>query len=239
MTSTRRQATGVPPVGGFVAVIGIAFVVLAGVTIRFIWQDKPLPVDLWWHDAMAAHRNGVADTIARFLNTAGGTLSMTLVTAVVVVLLLVARQRRQALIVAVTVALASGLCTGLKVAIARPRPLDGIVDFGTDSFPSGHTTTAAALAIAIALAFPRVWSWALAGVWVAGMALSRTYLLVHWSSDVIAGAVLGASVAVLMAAVLGKALASQSRLHGSLRKPSLADRSFLGNEQVTTETLSS
>ena len=71
------------------------------------------------------------------------------------------------------------------------------------------------------------------------MALSRTYLPVHWSSDVVAGAVLGASVALLMSAVLGKALAGHSRLDGSLRKPSLVDRSFLGNEQATTETLSS
>ena len=56
--------------------------------------------------------------------------------------------------------------------------------------------------MAIALAFPQVWSWVLAAVWVPLMAVSRTYLLVHWATDVLAAAVLGASVALIVAAVV-------------------------------------
>jgi undecaprenyl-diphosphatase len=56
--------------------------------------------------------------------------------------------------------------------------------------------------VAIALAFPQVWSWVLASVWVPVMALSRTYLLVHWATDVLAAAVLRASVALIVAAIV-------------------------------------
>jgi undecaprenyl-diphosphatase len=42
----------------------------------------------------------------------------------------------------------------------------------------------------------------LAAVWIPLMAVSRNYLLVHWLSDVIAGAILGASVAFVVAALV-------------------------------------
>ncbi len=234
----KVQTPGVSPKGAFFGVLGITLVVLTGSLIRFAWQNRPTPIDVWWHDLMASQRNGVADWVAQFLNTFGGTLSMTLVTAAIVAMLLVAGKWRQAITIGLTVALASGICTVLKIVIARPRPLDGVVDVGLDSFPSGHTTTAAALTFAIALAFPQIWTWALAGVWVSSMALSRTYLLVHWSSDVLAAAVLGASVALLVAAILTAVFQDRSQSRDSLKKPSLVDPSFLGNERASTETLS-
>jgi undecaprenyl-diphosphatase len=102
----------------------------------------------------------------------------------------------------------------IKMSVARPRPLDGVVDAGSDAFPSGHTTTAAAVTIALLIAFPRVWAWVLAAAWIPLMAISRNYLLVHWLSDVIAGAVLGASVALV---VSGITRAATSRI---LKEPS-------------------
>lgn len=201
MNSLNRPS-GTPRVAAFFGVLGLTFVVLTGVFIRSMWQNQPLPIDSWWHDLLAAHRNALADASARFLNVVGGTWSMAAVTALLIAVLLLRRRWREALRIGATVAVASGACTALKLLIARPRPLDGIVDAGSDSFPSGHTTTAAALTVAIALAFPHVWSWALAAVWVPVMAVSRTYLLVHWATDVLAAAVLGASVALIVAAIV-------------------------------------
>ena len=201
MNSLNRPS-GTRPVGAFFGVLGLTFVVLTGVFIRSMWQNQPLPIDSWWHDLLAAHRNALADASARFLNVVGGTWSMVAVTALLIAVLLLRRRWHEALRIGATIAVASGACTVLKLLIARPRPLDGIVDAGSDSFPSGHTTTAAALTVAIALAFPHVWSWVLAAVWVPVMALSRTYLLVHWATDVLAAAVLGASVALIVAAVV-------------------------------------
>lgn len=94
----------------------------------------------------------------------------------------------------------------IKLVIARERPVSPRVDpFGT-SFPSGHTSYAAATAVAVVLlaADDRPVSpaaWAAAAAVITGMAWSRTHLQAHWLSDVIAGAALGAGVSLATFAV--------------------------------------
>ncbi len=178
----------------------LALVVAAGLAFRAT-GGAPTLVDTWWHDVLASNRSPVAEAIARALNVVGGTLVMTLVTAALVLVLLIARRWHAAIIVVVAVPLASGAESLIKLVIARPRPPDALLDLSTTSYPSGHTTTAAALTIALvlALAVTRAWAWALAAAWTLAMALSRTYLLVHWMTDVAAGVLLGASIAVLVA----------------------------------------
>ncbi|EAR23975.1 Phosphoesterase, PA-phosphatase-like protein [marine actinobacterium PHSC20C1] len=212
------------PRGALIGASGVILVALSGLVVRFVWQNRPTVVDTWWHDLMAAQNNGAVDVTARFLNSFGGTVSMSLVTAVIVGVLLVAKKWRESIIIGLTVVLASGVSTVLKILIARPRPIDGVVGVGLDSFPSGHTTVAAALMVALAFAFPRVWTWAVAGIWITSMALSRTYLLVHWISDVLAAAVLGASMALLVSALFTSVHAGRHSAGSSL-KMSVRERS--------------
>ncbi|MEW2447901.1 phosphatase PAP2 family protein [Streptomyces parvulus] len=63
----------------------------------------------------------------------------------------------------------------------------------TTSFPSGHAASAAAFATGVALESP-AWGAAVAPV-AAAVALSRVYTGVHFPSDVVAGAALGAGAA--------------------------------------------
>ncbi|GHI29723.1 hypothetical protein Sdagh_14530 [Streptomyces daghestanicus] len=63
----------------------------------------------------------------------------------------------------------------------------------TTSFPSGHAASAAAFATGVALESP-AWGAAVAPV-AAAVALSRVYTGVHFPSDVLAGAALGAGAA--------------------------------------------
>ncbi|HTR73346.1 MAG TPA: phosphatase PAP2 family protein [Solirubrobacteraceae bacterium] len=89
------------------------------------------------------------------------------------------------------------LNTAIKLAVRRPRPrLPGLPPLtGTPtqlSFPSAHASTSfAAAGLYARLGLPAPLLYALAG----GLALSRLYLGVHYPSDVLAGAGLGAVVA--------------------------------------------
>ncbi len=89
-----------------------------------------------------------------------------------------------------------------KAIVDRPRPPGQMLEAHGSSFPSGHASYAAATSIAIVLLFSRPGRrrrhlWVIAVVVTAAMAWSRTYLQVHWLSDVLAGAVLGLAVALV------------------------------------------
>lgn len=91
------------------------------------------------------------------------------------------------------------LTEAVKQLIDRARPaLEAVAATLGPSFPSGHTSTAAASWAAFALVAGRWWgrrAWpALAGVAVGiavAVALSRVFLDVHWLTDVLGGLALG------------------------------------------------
>jgi len=64
------------------------------------------------------------------------------------------------------------------------------------SFPSGHTTTSFAAALALGMILPRHKPWFLLAALL--IAVSRIVLDVHYLSDVVAGAMLGMAVAILL-----------------------------------------
>lgn len=93
--------------------------------------------------------------------------------------------------------------TGLKYSINRERPYITYPDIvsksfdKTPSFPSGHTTSAFATATSLSLAWPRWYVIVPAYTWAAGVGYSRLYLGVHYPTDVLAGAILGAGTSYL------------------------------------------
>jgi membrane-associated phospholipid phosphatase len=183
--------------GGMLAlVILIAILVPAG----------PLGLDRSWSEAMHDLETPQLTDLALVFNWLGRGVGRALALTLVGLLLL--RRRRWLALVAFAVAesVAPLLSALLKVLVDRTRPTDGLVHPVGASFPSGHATYAGVTCLALVLLFTtpdtrRRWWWALTGLGVLGMAWSRTYLQVHWLTDVIAGALLGSGVSLLVFAV--------------------------------------
>jgi undecaprenyl-diphosphatase len=103
------------------------------------------------------------------------------------------------------------ISNGIKLLVQRERPaVLHLVSASGTSFPSGHTTAAAATYAALALVIGRNWPRparaALAGgatLIAFGVATSRALLGVHWLTDVIAGVVLGWGWFTLVAVAFG------------------------------------
>ncbi len=93
--------------------------------------------------------------------------------------------------------------TAMKLAFKRDRPfvtypfLDKQAEAGSYSFPSGHTSSAFALATSLSLAYPKWYVVAPSYVYACAAGYSRMHLGVHYPSDVLAGAIVGAGSAVL------------------------------------------
>ena len=95
------------------------------------------------------------------------------------------------------------ITTALKFSVHRDRPfvtypfIDKQADAGSLSFPSGHTSTAFATATSLSLAFPKWYVIAPSYLWASSVGYSRMHLGVHYPSDVLAGAFVGAGSAFL------------------------------------------
>jgi undecaprenyl-diphosphatase len=160
---------------------------LAGIdTSAAEWGDRHATA--WSHDAIT------------LITGLGGTWGV-VIAAVAVATVEIARTRNR-WVVPFLLAVMVGdtlLTEAIKALVDRARPeLEAVAATLGPSFPSGHTSTAAASWAAFALVAGRWWgprAWpALAGTAVGiavAVAVSRVLLNVHWLTDVLAGLALG------------------------------------------------
>jgi membrane-associated phospholipid phosphatase len=158
-------------------------------------------MDRHFYDWMGTIRNPVFSGAFRFLNVLGGGIVTIPLRALASLWLAFRRRWRAFFGFVLTWAVSELALTWLKASFDRGRPPHPLVDTVGASFPSGHAVAGAATAVALVLAFlppgpkRRKWEWIAIG-FAFVMAFSRVYLYAHWFSDVLAGVLLGAGIAL-------------------------------------------
>jgi undecaprenyl-diphosphatase len=182
--------------------VGLAVVTAAlGIGVRS-WAPG---FDLQTLQAIAGHRDATLTTIAGVVTNAG---SFALLAPLSIAFLLLRRWKRPADDIALVVIAAGSAALPIvtKLIVARPRPtLEHLSHLTSLSFPSEHTTQAAAVYLTIAIMLSKGLNrgWRELVIMIAvliafAVAWSRVYLGVHYPTDVIAGLLLGWSWALLV-----------------------------------------
>ncbi len=136
-------------------------------------------------------------TAMRGISFLGSTLFLTFATIVVVIMFALRKWGREAKLFVITMIGGGTLNTTLKLAFARPRPVPffNLTAPETYSFPSGHSLAsccffaglAAILSGRVKSRRTRIIIWIAASIMFLLIGLSRIYLGVHYTTDVIAG----------------------------------------------------
>jgi membrane-associated phospholipid phosphatase len=181
---------------------GKDWLVFSGVAVGVVAVG--FAADTWVRDTTQKHKNRALDDVTRVVEPFGAGYSYAVLGAYGVAGFVF--HDAEARDIAVDGALASMLAGGiitpvLKTVIGRARPyqLQGTTSFhpfnsNDSSFPSGHATEAFAVASVISAHSDKLWvnisAYTLAGL----VAFARIYHNAHWTSDVTAGALIGAGV---------------------------------------------
>jgi membrane-associated phospholipid phosphatase len=181
-------------------------------------------VDDWWLDVMVSARVDAVVWVAKAFAFAGSVWLNWPIRVAVMVLLGVRRRWLQLSAFVLALVTSEPLIGLLKELYERPRPVGGLYATESFSFPSGHAIAGAVTAVGIVIVLlppgPRRWRWEVqAAVFASLMALSRTYLGVHWLSDVVGGTLLGVTLAVGWPALLQEIRERRQRGGGRVGPP--------------------
>jgi len=111
--------------------------------------------------------------------------------------------KKEAVYMAGSFVLSSIITTVTKDIVKRERPFNKYSFIvkrdagGSYSLPSGHTSAAFTTATSLSLLFPKWYVIAPSYLWAASVGYGRMYLGVHYPSDILAGAAIGAGSAWL------------------------------------------
>jgi len=188
------------------ALAGAAGLLLAALTTAVLLRSgHPFPVDTAVHAWFVGVRTPGLTAAERLLTATGSGAPAYALAAAAGGLARGWRWWGRAAIAIAALAAVQLLRLALATAVHRPRPPreDWAAAAGGWAFPSGHTTTSAAVAVLVVVALRartnpraiRAVGTTAALLWAAGVGISRIYLGVHWPSDVLGGWLLVAALA--------------------------------------------
>jgi membrane-associated phospholipid phosphatase len=162
--------------------------------------------DAVWRFAGAVE-NGPTTAVAKVLSWLGSAEVNWPLRAAALILLAWRRHWLRAAAFLLAVVTSELLIGPVKAWTDRPRPPGSLIETTGASFPSGHAIATAVTAVGLVLVLaqpgPSRWRWEVnAVIFTSIMALSRVYLRAHWLSDTVAGALLGAGLALGWPALL-------------------------------------
>lgn len=219
MDSDLNNTTGVAKPTGlsrFKPTDWIVFTLVLVTAFGAVWlgivSTDPFGFDLWWQTRIVVPQESLfIFDLAYVFHILGSSLGTGLVTLVLLSTLVLMKQWLPALTLLSTMISVVVISQLVKFLVARPRPLEMLVEQSEYSFPSGHSLGAAALAtalVSITFASTRVSrtgsliALLLGILYTVVMMWSRTALNVHWASDTIAGACLGIALGLLWSRLL-------------------------------------
>lgn len=166
-----------------------------------IYFKQVLEIDNRWSNRLrVAERPGMLRRLASLLAHSGDSWFWAVGLSLVAILA-TPYWRGRAVVMLVAIVVGAVLVLAIKFSVRRQRPVGewGSVYRSTDphSFPSGHATRAVMLAT-LAVGMGPLWFAGLMLVWAPLVSLARVAMGVHYLSDVLAGALLGVMLGLVV-----------------------------------------
>jgi membrane-associated phospholipid phosphatase len=198
---SRRQDPRLQVQAALATVFALALYAFLHVVEDYLDREAIVRWDVEFSRWLHVHSDGALVSFFKLVTWAGNVATLAVVVLAAALWLVRRRRVNEAVLLAVSAAGIELFNAGFKLVVHRPRPELAYVHLDTYSFPSGHAAGSAAiygvilyllasqardLRVRVALGIGYV-------ALIALICFSRLYLEVHYLSDVLAGASLGAA----------------------------------------------